>query len=273
MQVWSVANQKGGVGKTTTAVNLAAGLALLGKRTLLVDLDPQANATFAALGNQDYSPNSYHLLADRTRLAEAVRPGRIPNLSVVPSDIDLAGAEVELISAIGGQTILAGKVEAVAGQFDYVVVDTPPSLGLLTINALSASDRVLVPVSASVFALKGIGRLTDTIEKVRSRLGRPELEIGGVLVTLWERTNVARDTLGLLREHFGSRICETVVPKNIRLEEAHSRHLSIFEYDDESAGANAYRRLVEEVVARGQKDRSARGGRALRTAEAAKARD
>ena len=251
MRVVAIANQKGGVGKTTTAVNLAAGMALAGKRVLLIDMDPQANATFATLGPQTYVPNSYNLLVERIELSEVIRQGRIAGLSVVPSDIDLAGAEVELITTIGGQTVLAGKMGGLASRFDYVILDTPPSLGFLTINALAASDVVLVPVSASIFALKGIDRLLDTVEKVRSRLGRSHLRIGGLLLTMWERTNVARDAQELLRHHFGDVLFDTVIPKNVKLEEAHSRHLSVFEYDPISTGAQAYSRLVEEVCERG----------------------
>ncbi len=214
-------------------------------------MDPQANATFSSLGSEEYAPNSYSLLVDRVRAEEVVRKGRLEGLWVIPSDIDLAGAEVELVTAIGGQMSLAGKLASLDPRYDYVVIDTPPSLGLLTINALAASDEVLVPVSASIFALKGIDRLVDTVEKVRTRLRRSHLCIGGVVLTMWERTNVARDTLELLRQHFGERVMETLIPKNIKLEEAHSRHLSVFEYDPTSTGAQAYSRLVEEVVQRG----------------------
>jgi chromosome partitioning protein len=212
-------------------VNLAAGMALAGKRVLLIDMDPQANATFATLGYEAFTPNSYGLLVDKMRTEDVTRAGRLNGLYVVPSDIDLAGAEVELITAIGGQTALASKLVGMASRYDYVIIDTPPSLGFLTINALAASDSVLVPVSASIFALPGIDRLQDTVEKVRSRLGRPDLRIGGILLTMWERTNVARDAQDLLREHFGEVLLETLIPKNIKLEEAHSRHLSVFEYD------------------------------------------
>ena len=251
-RIISIANQKGGVGKTTTAINLANGFAHLGYQTLLVDLDPQANTTTALMGNEDPELTTYDLLARDRRLSEIVLQVPDTNLHLLPSEIDLAGVEAELLGQVGSQTLLRSIFrKSLRGQYQFVVIDTPPSLSLLTLNALAASTEVIIPVSASFFALKGIAQLEKTIELVRDRLDCPDLRIGGVLCTLYDHTNVAKDVYGAIVNRFGDATFQTAIPKNIKVEEAHSRGLSLYEYAPNSRGARASFRVVEEVVDRG----------------------
>ena len=255
MRTIAIANQKGGVAKTTTAINLAAGLSLKGQRTLLIDMDPQANATFAVLGPRKLQGTVYDLLIKDGALRDVVKRTSQPLLDIIPSHIDLAGAEVELISQVGGQTQLQTKLLEAGDElyYDYVIIDAPPSLGFLTINALAAADEVLIPVSTSVFALNGIAMLEKTITRVKRGLRRPNLRITGVLCTMFDNTNVARDVVDETRRHFEDLVFQTIIPKNVKLEEAHSRIENIFTYANDSKGAEAYRELVEEVIAREQR--------------------
>ena len=252
MRVISIANQKGGVGKTTTAVNLAYGLAKAGKSTLLVDVDPQANTTTAVLGMKEPKRTIYDvLIRDRSLKSVEINSAQ-KNLSLVPSDIDLAGVEAELVGQVGGQTLLRSKFRSgLDRKLDYVILDTPPSLGLLTLNSLAASQEILIPVSASFFALKGLAQLESTIEKVRTRLDAKGLDITGVIFTLYDRTNIATDVLALLKDRYGPKLFRTKIPKNVKVEEAHSRAQSVFDYAPRSKGARAYKKLVEEVMDRG----------------------
>jgi chromosome partitioning protein len=252
MRKIAIANQKGGVAKTTTAVNLATGLARAGRPTLLIDMDPQANATYALSGPREYALSVYNLLIQDTAIDAVIVATAQPNLDLIPSQIDLSGAEVELISRVGGQTRLRTKLSELSptAGYQYVIIDAPPSLGFLTINTLAAADEVLIPVSASVFALKGLAQLENIIQQVQRELNCPQLKIGGVLCTLYDNTNVAKDVLAEMRTHFGDLVFTAIIPKNVKLEEAHSRMESIFAYAEDSKGAEAYQQFVQEVINR-----------------------
>ena len=247
-----IANQKGGVAKTTTAVNLATGLSRVGKQTLLIDVDPQANATFAVLGQEPDTDSTYDLIIRDAPLSQVIRRTQQPNLDIVASNIDLAGAEIELISKVGGQTRLRTKINEEADNlpYDFIIIDAPPSLGFLTINALAASEEVLIPVPSSVFALNGIQRLEETIKLVRRDLGCPNLRVSGVVCTMVENTNVAKDVRSEIDGHFGALVFRTTIPKTVKVEESHSRNQSIFEYAPGSSAAEAYQQLVQEVINR-----------------------
>lgn len=249
MHIYALSNQKGGVGKTTTAVNLATGLARRGHRVLVIDLDPQANATYALSGSQAFRHTIYGLLIGREPLERVVIHAPQDGLDLLPADIDLAGAEVDLLSAIGGQTRLRAALHQQHAAYDYVIIDTPPSLGLLTINALAASDAVIIPVSVSLFALKGLAQLQDTVARVREGLNHPDLSILGILPTMHDRTRVARDVVRTLQEHFPGMVFQSAIPRNVRVEEAYGRPGGLYTYAPHSKGAQAYDRFVEEVIA------------------------
>jgi chromosome partitioning protein len=245
--VYAFANQKGGVGKTTTAINLAACLAEAGERALVVDLDPQANAT-SGLGMRANGTSSYDLL-DGAPLAELAKPTAFPNLYLVPSKPELAGAAVELSQREGGDRYLAHALESAAG-FDFVLLDCPPSLGPLTINALAAADRVIVPVQTEYYALEGLAQLVQSIDLIKARLN-PRLEIAGVLLTMADaRTRLSADVEAEVRKHFGGLVFEAVVPRSVRLAEAPSHGLPVTHYDRRSRGAEAYWKVAMELVER-----------------------
>jgi chromosome partitioning protein len=247
-RVYALANQKGGVGKTTTAINLAACLAEAGERSLVIDLDPQANAT-SGLGMRANGTSSYDLL-DGAPLADLAKHTAFANLDLIPSKPDLAGAVVELAAREDGERYLAQALASGTSQYDFVFVDCPPALGPLTVNALAAADRVLVPVQAEYYALEGLTQLMQSIDLIRRRLN-PGLGIGGVLLTMVDsRTRLAQDVEAEVRRHFGPLVFKTSVPRSVRLAEAPSHGLPAIAYDRRSAGADAYWKVAMELVER-----------------------
>ncbi len=247
-RIYAIANQKGGVGKTTTAVNLAACLAESGERALVVDLDPQANAT-SGLGETANGRSSYDLLAGHP-LADLARPTRFPNLDLVPSKPALAGATVELGREAGAERYLSEALAHAGDSYSFVFLDCPPSLGPLTVSALAAADRVLVPVQAEYYALEGLAQLVHSVNLVRSRLN-PRLQLAGILLTMVDsRTRLASDVVKEVREHFGDLVFRALVPRSVRLAEAPSHGLPAIAYDPRSTGAEAYWKVAMELVER-----------------------
>ncbi|HKI05950.1 MAG TPA: ParA family protein [Thermoanaerobaculia bacterium] len=247
--ILAIANQKGGVGKTTTAINLGAGLGALERRVLLVDCDPQGNAT-RGLGGQASSPHLYHALSGEVPLEEAIRPSGFPNLDLVPSQRDLVGVEVEFVGQTGWEQKLKDVLAQVDGRYDTILLDCPPSLGHLTVSALTAADGILVPLQCEYFALEGISELLATVRRIQGSLN-PGLAIAGILLTMYDdRTNLSKDVAEEIRAHFADKVYETVVPRNIRLAEAPSHGLPIFQYDIKSRGAEAYLALAREFLRR-----------------------
>jgi len=247
-RVYALANQKGGVGKTTTTINLAACLAEAGERVLVVDLDPQANAT-SGLGERANGTSSLDLL-DGIPLADLAKPTQFPRLELVPSRPELAGAAVELARRSDGERYLADALAGAGEGYSFVFVDCPPSLGPLTVNALAAADRVLVPLQAEYYALEGIAQLVGSVELVRSRLN-PRLALGGVILTMVDRrTRLSADVTAEVRRHFGELVFRTAVPRSVRVAEAPSHGLPVTAYDRASAGADAYWKVAMELVGR-----------------------
>lgn len=251
-RIISVANQKGGVGKTTTAVNLSACLAEKGKKVLTVDIDPQGNTT-RGLGveKSKLEHTTYELLIGESSLKETIKPNIYENLSLMPSDVELAGAEVELIGVEDNSFILKRLLEEIRDDYEFIIIDCPPSLSILTVNALSASDTVLVPIQCEFFALEGLSQLMHTIELVKKRLN-PHLEIEGVVFTMYDaRTNLSLQVVDEVKKKLRrTNIYQTIIPRNVRLGEAPSYGLPINLYDDKSKGAESYRLLADEVIAR-----------------------
>ena len=249
--VYAIANQKGGVGKTTTAVNVAACIAEAGFATLLIDIDPQANATLGLGLPKDSEPNVYDVLAGRVSIADAECDTAIERLKIVPAHPDLAGANVELPREAGSETRLRDALAGVRERYDYVLLDCPPSLGPLTVNALVAADRVIVPVQTEYFALEGLAGLLDTLALIQRELN-PRLTIAGMLLTMHDgRTRLARDVEREVREHFPSLVFETVIPRNVRVGEAPSYGRPVTHHDPHCAGSDAYFELAKEVVRAG----------------------
>jgi len=248
----AVVNQKGGVGKTTTAVNLAAGLALAERRTLLVDLDPQGNATTGlGIDKAALERTIYHVLLEGIPVADAVKPTMLPFLHLVPSDIDLVGAEIELVSLDNREGRLKQALAVVSQGYDYVIIDCPPSLGILTLNALSAAESALVPLQCEYYAMEGLAHIIRTIGLVHERLN-PALVVEGVVLTMFDgRTSLAGQVRAEAQRHLGDQVMTTIIPRNIRLSEAPSHGKPIMLYDLKSAGSTAYLDLAREVIAHG----------------------
>ena len=247
-QTIACANQKGGVGKTTTVVNLGSYLALAGDRVLVIDLDPQGNAT-SGLGFERSSieRSIYDAVVDGVEIEELIQPGPVERLDVVPSAIALAGAELELAPLEGRERRLARQLAGIGGRYDYILIDCPPALGLLTVNALTAADSVLIPLQCEYYALEGLTQLLATLDLVREHLN-PGLTINGIVLTMYDaRTNLSADVAAEARRHLGDVVFETVVPRSVRLSEAPSHGLSIQRYSPDSTGAVAYAALANEV--------------------------
>jgi len=254
-KIIAIANQKGGVGKTTTAMNLSAGLAFVGKKVMLVDFDPQGNATHGIGANKvGFTKSVYDVLMNDTSIKEAAVTLQMPPMDVLPSTIDLSGADVAMSAyETGREQLLKNKLEAVKKDYDYIIIDCPPALGLLNTNALNAADSVMIPVQCEYFALEGLTQLLSTIRLVQ-KLWNPQLSIEGVLLTMFDaRTKLSVEVQQEVRKYFKEKVYKCFIPRNVKLSEAPSREQTIFEYDTRSEGSKAYAQLVREVITQNER--------------------
>ncbi len=248
-RVIAITNQKGGVGKTTTAVNLSAYLAEFGKKILLIDTDPQGNATSGlGISKEEIVYSTYDLIIKKQDVHDVVISTQVSGLSVIPANIQLAGAEIELVNILSRETVLKKSIQKIINEYDFIIIDAPPSLGLLTVNALSASTHIIIPVQAEYYALEGLTQLLNTIELVKEHIN-PSLEILGLLITMYDkRTNISQEVAGQAKSYFGEKVFKTVIPRSVRLSEAPSFGKPINLYDPASRGAIAYKELAKEVM-------------------------
>ncbi|QJC54099.1 ParA family protein [Paenibacillus albicereus] len=248
-KIIAITNQKGGVGKTTTSVNLGACLASLGKRVLLVDIDPQGNTTSGVgISKADVENSIYDVLINEVDPHEAVAQTAVPNLSIIPATIQLAGAEIELVPTISREVRLKKSLAQLRGEYDYILIDCPPSLGILTINSLTAADSVIIPIQCEYYALEGLSQLLNTVRLVQKHLNT-SLQIEGVLLTMFDaRTNLGIQVIEEVKKYFQQKVYQTIIPRNVRLSEAPSHGQAIITYDPRSKGAEVYLELAKEVI-------------------------
>lgn len=257
-KIIAVANQKGGVGKTTTTVNLSTILAQNGKKVLLIDADPQGNATSGLGAEKEVEFSTYDILVNDTEIENILQKTMIKNLKVCPSNMNLAGAEVELVSMMSREQRLKEKLEAIKEQFDYIFIDCPPSLGLVTLNAFTAANSVLIPVQCEYFALEGLGQLLNTVNLVKKHLNK-EIQIEGALLTMYDiRTNLSNQVVKEVKKYFNNKVYKTVIPRNVRLSEAPSYGMPITEYDPKSKGAKSYTKLAKEFLSVNEAEKKAK---------------
>ena len=257
-KIISLANQKGGVGKTTTTVNLGTILAKKGKKVLLIDADPQGNATSGLGVEKEVEYSTYDILVNDVKIQDAIQDTIIKNLKVCPANMSLAGAEVELVSMMSREQRLKEKLDEVKDFFDYILIDCPPSLGLITLNAFTASNSVLIPVQCEYFALEGLGQLINTINLVKKHLNK-EIQIEGALLTMYDiRTNLSNQVVKEVKKYFDNKVYRTVIPRNVRLSEAPSYGMPITEYDPRSKGAKSYTKFAKEFLKINEEEKKAK---------------
>ena len=258
-KIVSIANQKGGVGKTTTSINLSTILAKKGKKVLMIDADPQGNASSGVgIDREDIELSTYDILINENELEDIVKKTNIKNLDICPSNINLAGAEVELVSVMSREHRLKEKLDIVKDDYDLIIIDCPPSLGLITLNAFTASDSVLIPVQCEYYALEGLGQLLNTISLVKKHLNK-NIEIEGALLTMYDiRTNLSNQVVKEVKKYFNDKVYKTVIPRNVKLSEAPSYGMPITEYDPRSKGAKAYVKFAKEFLKLNEEEKKAK---------------